>query len=77
MYGQNDHLSGQTFSLPVILTGNEYSVSDCKKKKIYTIKFPENNHPFSLNVFAFREVKFHVYVKWQHEFVLPSKFPHK
>ena len=36
MYGQNDHLSGPTFGLPVILTGNKYSVSDRKKRYIFT-----------------------------------------
>ena len=84
MYGQNDHLSGQTFGLPVILTGNKYSVSNsnCKKKIYFTpLNFQSTIILFPLMFLLLsqvcstyccvdREDKFHVYVKWQHEFVL-------
>ena len=85
MYGQNDHLSGQTFGLPVILTGNKYSVSDCKKRYIFTpLNFKSTIILFPLIFLLLsqvcssycrvdREVKFHIYVKRQHEFVLPEQ----
>ena len=77
MYGQNDHLSGQTFGLPVILTGNKYSVSDCKKRYIFTpLNFKSTIILFPLMFLLLgsvcssyyhvnSEVKFHVYVKRQ------------
>ena len=75
MFGQNNHLSGQTFSLPVILTG--YNMSDCKERYIFTpVNFKSTSSLFPLMFLLLsqvcssyylvnRKVKFHIYVKWQ------------
>ena len=49
--GHDKHLSGQTFGLPVILTGHVKKRLE-KKALLHTITFQEDKHLFALYVFV-------------------------
>ena len=56
MSGWDDHLSGQTFGLPVIFTEHVNKWPE-KKKHFHTITFQEDKYLFSLYVFTVRRDK--------------------